>query len=256
MYDVISGRQGFEVLSDKVVFKDGSVWKFDGSSGSLQKYCDREHQTLSFSSKEELVSHLEATRIDFLLERLEEVQSKSQDIEKETTDWMAKAAQLVLIDDPFASVDGPTGQHIFTELLLGPVMRGRTRLVVTQPARARLQHFDRIILFEDGCVVEAGAPSEVMETEAFKRIEQQPIDDELDGEQASAPVADAAQSVLLAQQANDEGGMLLREEEVHENITWDSISWWLQAAGPLNLFLLVGAVALRAVMAACPSQGT
>eukprot|EP00439_Symbiodinium_sp_Y106_P007485 s2206_g1.t1 len=36
-----------------------------------------------------------------------------------------EAAQVVLIDDPFASVDGPTGQHIFAELLLGPVMRGR-----------------------------------------------------------------------------------------------------------------------------------
>ena len=27
MYDPISGRQGFEVLSDKIVFEDGSSWK-------------------------------------------------------------------------------------------------------------------------------------------------------------------------------------------------------------------------------------
>ncbi|CAE7384499.1 ABCC11 [Symbiodinium natans] len=158
-------------------------------------------------------------------------------------------AKIVLIDDPFASVDGPTGQHIFTELLLGSVMRGRTRLVVTQPDRARLQHFDRLILFEDGCVVETGAPAEVMETEAFKRIQQEQVDDDdEDIEVKAAPACESPQSVLLAQHANDEGGMILREEEVQENITWDSIWWWLKAAGPLNLLLLFGTVALQAIV--------
>jgi len=160
-----------------------------------------------------------------------------------------EAAQVVLIDDPFASVDGPTGQHIFAELLLGPVMRGRTRLVVTQPDRARLQHFDRIILLEDGCVVETGAPAEVMETEAFKRIQQEQVDDGADSPKANSPgVSDVNQSVMLAKQANDEGGMLLREEEVAENITWESVWWWLKAAGVLNLLLLGGSVALQAVV--------
>ena len=38
----------------------------------------------------------------------------------------------------------------------------RTRIVVTQPEKSRLQHFDRLLLFEDGCIVEMGPPAEVM----------------------------------------------------------------------------------------------
>lgn len=40
----------------------------------------------------------------------------------------------------------------------------RTRIVVTQPDKIRLQHFDRVLLFEDGCIVAMGPPAEVMET--------------------------------------------------------------------------------------------
>lgn len=34
--------------------------------------------------------------------------------------------------------------------------------MVTQPEKSRLQHFDRLLLFEDGCIVEMGPPAEVM----------------------------------------------------------------------------------------------
>ena len=40
----------------------------------------------------------------------------------------------------------------------------RTRIVVTQPDKTRLQHFDRVLLFEDGCIVAMGPPAEVMDT--------------------------------------------------------------------------------------------
>eukprot|EP00439_Symbiodinium_sp_Y106_P015052 s7743_g2.t1 len=88
-----------------------------------------------------------------------------------------------------------------------------------------------------------------METEAFKRIQQEQVDDGADSPKANSPgVSDVNQSVMLAKQANDEGGMLLREEEVAENITWESVWWWLKAAGVLNLLLLGGSVALQAVV--------
>ncbi|CAE7715699.1 TU20 [Symbiodinium microadriaticum] len=91
MYDPISGRQGFEVLSDKIVFEGGESWKFDGSPESLQFYSDDTRETLSFSSKEEMVSYLESSRVEFLLRRLEQVQSISQEIEKEAGLWMSRA---------------------------------------------------------------------------------------------------------------------------------------------------------------------
>jgi len=91
MYDPISGREGFEVLSDKIVFEGGESWKFDGSSESLKFYSHAKGETLSFSSKEEMVSYLESSRVEFLLRRLEQVQSDSEEIEKEADLWMSRA---------------------------------------------------------------------------------------------------------------------------------------------------------------------
>ncbi|CAE7234403.1 TU20 [Symbiodinium natans] len=85
MYDAISGRQGFEVLPDKIVFEDGQTWWFAGS-GSRQSYHGRE-----FASKEDLVGFLETSRVESLLRRLGMVQDRSEKIGKEAGLWMSKA---------------------------------------------------------------------------------------------------------------------------------------------------------------------
>ncbi|CAK9013622.1 unnamed protein product [Durusdinium trenchii] len=160
-----------------------------------------------------------------------------------------EAANLVLMDDPFASVDGPTGQHIFNELILGSVMRGRTRIVVTQPDKIRLQHFDRVLLFEDGCIVAMGPPAEVMETESFKRIQAQVDEEEVQVlAKGSSPALAPRMDVALAVKEANEAGMLLREEEVREDITWPTFWWWVKTAGYTNLFVVLCAIILQAVV--------
>ena len=42
--------------------------------------------------------------------------------------------------------------------------------MVTQPEKSRLQHFDRLLLFEDGCIVEMGPPAEVMASELHLKL--------------------------------------------------------------------------------------
>ncbi|CAL1164495.1 unnamed protein product, partial [Cladocopium goreaui] len=54
------------------------------------------------------------------------------------------SSKLVLMDDPFASVDAPTARVIMDKLLLGPLMTGRTCIVTTQPDSERLQKFQRV----------------------------------------------------------------------------------------------------------------
>eukprot|EP00438_Fugacium_kawagutii_P003449 Skav229317 [mRNA] locus=scaffold2616:100624:101478:+ [translate_table: standard] len=82
MYDPISGRSGFEVLSDKIMFQDGDSWNLDGSLESLRGY----------SSQDELITALESNRINHLFERLKEVQSSSEKAGEEASLWMSKAA--------------------------------------------------------------------------------------------------------------------------------------------------------------------
>lgn len=81
-----------------------------------------------------------------------------------------KASNLLLFDDPFGAVDAPTAMVILEKLLLGPLLKGKTRLVVLQPDAERLERFDKVVVLEDGCVLECGEPSKVMETDAFKRL--------------------------------------------------------------------------------------
>ncbi|CAE7226957.1 ubi [Symbiodinium sp. CCMP2592] len=92
MYDEISGRQGFEVLPDKIVFEDGSSWTVDGGLVSLPCSGDDERQRKmsSFSSLEEMVSHLESSRVEFLLRRLEQIQTRTHITEKEAGVWRSR----------------------------------------------------------------------------------------------------------------------------------------------------------------------
>jgi len=80
------------------------------------------------------------------------------------------SAEAVLIDDPFASVDVPTGQHLLDNLLLGPLMKDRARVVVCQPDRMRAKVFDKIIIMADGKIAAIGTPEEIMKTERYQAL--------------------------------------------------------------------------------------
>mmetsp|Transcript_14103 Transcript_14103/g.49655 ORF Transcript_14103/g.49655 Transcript_14103/m.49655 type:complete len:1809 (-) Transcript_14103:188-5614(-) len=95
--------------------------------------------------------------------------------------------ELVLLDDPLASMDAATGQKIFDELLLGAAMQGRTRIMVTQPSIARLKKFDRVILLEEGRVAVAGPPGEVLASAAFARLVEGPASGGLSGVSHATP---------------------------------------------------------------------
>jgi len=91
MYDPISGRLGFEVLSDTIVFENGEKRPFDGSPESLQLYSTHENRRLSFCSKAEMLSCLESCRVEGLFRRLQAVQGNNERIGREAALWMSKA---------------------------------------------------------------------------------------------------------------------------------------------------------------------
>lgn len=74
----------------------------------------------------------------------------------------SKRSNLVLLDDPFSSMDQGTVMHVLQKLICGPLMKGRTRIVAIPPRPELLDHFDRILLLSDGRVVAQGSPSEVL----------------------------------------------------------------------------------------------
>mmetsp|Transcript_16819 Transcript_16819/g.48894 ORF Transcript_16819/g.48894 Transcript_16819/m.48894 type:complete len:1597 (+) Transcript_16819:77-4867(+) len=156
-------------------------------------------------------------------------------------------AQVLVFDDPFASVDVPTGLHLLDELLLGPLTEGKTRVVVTQPS-ARLRKFDRVVLMKDGRVVANATPEEVMETSAYMSLLATGDDDDDSAQHAQTAGGGAIGNALslngktTQRTSSPPEATSLREVEAQEHVTWATIRWWIQAAGYSNLFFFVGMV--------------
>jgi len=77
---------------------------------------------------------------------------------------------VVLLDDPFASVDRTTGKHILENLIFGPLMEGRSCVVVMQPDHQALQKFDKVVIMENGTIVAQGSPEDVVKSDAYKSL--------------------------------------------------------------------------------------
>ena len=92
MFDAISGREGFQVLSDRVVFESGTEWKFDSQRGRLRLYKDGDEAVphYEYESKAHMLSQLESIRVESLLQRLKHVQDGSEETAKEAALWMSK----------------------------------------------------------------------------------------------------------------------------------------------------------------------
>jgi len=144
-----------------------------------------------------------------------------------------KSADLVLIDDPFSAVDAPTGKIIMEVALTGPVMKGRTKIVVMQPDAERISKCDKVIVMEGCRIVADGTPAEVMQTEVYKKLlssrEVQSFNEE--GEQTVA-----APATKEKKEENNQGlNIKLRDDEFEGRPTWEMIVQYIRTGRFRNL---------------------
>lgn len=151
-------------------------------------------------------------------------------------------AELLLIDDPFAAVDAPTGAALLKNLLLGPLLKSRTRLVVLQPEMERIAKFDHVIVLSEGRVVASGKPEEVVETDIFKTLQRVSQSELSEGtlEQDGSPKRQiSGGSKELAEDSY--GVQLLREGEGEGRPTWEMVRHYIGIGkwrNLLNAFVL------------------
>ena len=85
---------------------------------------------------------------------------------------LARAAydnsDIVLLDDPLSAVDAHVGRHLFNKLI-GPkgILNKRTRILVTHNL-SFLDKVDKIILLENGRIIEEGTLKELRENRGKK----------------------------------------------------------------------------------------
>ncbi|RKP07534.1 P-loop containing nucleoside triphosphate hydrolase protein [Thamnocephalis sphaerospora] len=71
-------------------------------------------------------------------------------------------AQYLLLDDCLSAVDAHTARHIMEKCLLGPLMQGRTRILVTHHVDLCTRRAAMVLVVHAGRVVAQGLPSEIL----------------------------------------------------------------------------------------------
>jgi ABC-type bacteriocin/lantibiotic exporter with double-glycine peptidase domain len=69
---------------------------------------------------------------------------------------LARAAyspsSIVLLDDPLSAVDAPTARHLLLNCILGPLMNGRTVILVSHAVGLVLPRADYVVVVKNGSI--------------------------------------------------------------------------------------------------------
>lgn len=71
------------------------------------------------------------------------------------------SSKTILLDDILSAVDAQTARHIFEHVLQGPLMAGRTCILVTHAVALCLPAASFVVMLDDGRVAASGTPSEL-----------------------------------------------------------------------------------------------
>jgi len=157
---------------------------------------------------------------------------------------MARAAyhqqsELILLDDPFGAVDAPTAMHLLDRLLLGPLLRSKTRVVILQPDAERIAKFDRVIVLAEGRIVESGSPAKVMQTQAYKDLLQTSATESghFFDERTASPAGKEEAKVTRTKSRSPNGSSQpnLREEEVQGRPSWEMVKHYCRVGRWRNI---------------------
>jgi len=79
-------------------------------------------------------------------------------------------AQHLLFDDCLSAVDAHTARHLFENCLMGPLVAGRTRILVTHHVRLCLRDATYVALVKDGALALTGSPVKLIRSGLLSEI--------------------------------------------------------------------------------------
>lgn len=116
------------------------------------------------------------------------------------------SARYVLIDDALSAVDAHTAEHLYKEYLLGPLMSGRTCLLVTHSVSLVLPGAAYAVVLDNGRVMRAGPADELAADGVF---------DHETGPRSDKPAEDKTPNGIDKDASHEEANPVI--EEVDDN---------------------------------------
>ncbi|KAI8838411.1 P-loop containing nucleoside triphosphate hydrolase protein [Chytriomyces cf. hyalinus JEL632] len=103
-------------------------------------------------------------------------------------------ASFILLDDPLSAVDAPTARHLFEKAICGPLMKNRTRILVTHATSLVLKNGNTqfLVAIQSGSVVAAGPVADAMKVPGVASIVGFSEISELKSQGSSSSLASAA----------------------------------------------------------------
>ena len=157
---------------------------------------------------------------------------------------LARAAydnsDIVLLDDPLSAVDAHVGKHLFRRLI-GPegIMKNRTRILVTHNL-SFLDKVDKIILLENGKIIEEGTLQELRENETSSFAEFSRHVSLQDQDHVEAKHDQKVPEVVTKKQEEPPGKLIEKEKSAVGRVSVRHYSYYFRAMKlPLVAIILV-----------------
>ncbi|EAS31211.3 ATP-dependent bile acid permease [Coccidioides immitis RS] len=166
---------------------------------------------------------------------------------------MYSNARHLLLDDCLSAVDSHTAKHIFQQALMGPLMMGRTCILVTHNVSLVLSRCDYLVVLDNGRVVSQGSPQDVVSSGALGKEFLQSRPPSRSQSQAVSEAQSRAEEASIEEQENtretnnkpsDENetngaakkpkksGVITEEEKITGSVPLSTIFMYLRAMGP------------------------
>lgn len=150
----------------------------------------------------------------------------------------------VLMDDCLSAVDAHTAHWIFHQCIRGPLMAGRTCILVTHNIQLSIPQSDHVVVLGNGRVCAQGSPSEVIESGRLGEGLQQPLaaQELADNAFASPPILSSEVTETLdnepVEQLKRNTGHLMAERMATGAVRWDIMKLYMSSMGSKWFWIL------------------
>ena len=158
-------------------------------------------------------------------------------------------AGIVLMDDVLSAVDAHTAKHLYEHCLTGPLMKNRTRILVTHHIKLCLKGCSLLVHIDGGRAALVGSPHELRQAGKLNKIIEE--NDDVEEEEAMADeqkVIDTTLDATTVKKGEEKAARVLIEEEGRAtgSVKWRLYVIYFRMAGSVGFWVVMTAIVIAA----------